>query len=68
MLLNSFKHCYINLAGQFFIDSSVVPVVFGFHKQMVQAFEDKDDAAAARIMTRMLDHGAQQLFGRAQSA
>lgn len=61
LLLNSFKHCYINLAGQFFIDSAVVPEVFGFHKQMVKAFEDKDDGAAAQIMRRMLGHGAEQL-------
>jgi DNA-binding FadR family transcriptional regulator len=51
LLLNSFKQCYINLAGQFFIDSTVAPVVFSFHKQMVKAFEDKDDGAAVQIMT-----------------
>jgi DNA-binding FadR family transcriptional regulator len=68
LLLNSFKQCYINLAGQFFIDSSVVPEVFGFHKQMVQAFEDKDDRAAAQIMAHMLEHGAEQFFGKGQSA
>ena len=68
LLLNSFKHCYINLAGQFFMDSTVVPEVFGFHKQMVQAFEDKDDGAAAQIMTRMLGHGAEHLSGKVQSA
>ena len=61
LLLNSFKHCYINLAGQFFIDSTVVPEVFSFHKEMVKAFEDKDEKTAAQIMTRMLGHGAEQL-------
>ena len=61
LLLNSFKHCYINLAGQFFNDSTVVPEVFSFHKEMVKAFEDKDDDTAAQIMTRMLGHGAEQL-------
>jgi DNA-binding FadR family transcriptional regulator len=61
LLLNSFKHCYINLAGQFYIDSTVVPEVFRFHKQMVRAFEYKDDRTAVQIMRRMLDHGAQQL-------
>ena len=62
LLLNSFKHCYINLAGQFFIDPAVVPEVFRFHKQMVTAFEDQDDGAAAQIMRRMLGHGAEQLI------
>ncbi|MCP4627536.1 MAG: FCD domain-containing protein [bacterium] len=33
LLLNSFKHCYINPAGQFFMDSPLVPEVFGFHKE-----------------------------------
>ena len=61
LLLNSFKQCYINLAGQFFNDSTVVPEVFNFHKQMVKAFEDKDGGAAAQIMRRMLGHGAEQL-------
>ena len=61
LLLNSFKQCYLNLAGQFFSDSSVVPVVFHFHKEMVQAIEDKGDKIAAQIMTRMLAHGAEHL-------
>jgi GntR family transcriptional repressor for pyruvate dehydrogenase complex len=61
LLLNSFKHCYINLAGQFFIDSTVVPEVFGCHKQMVNAIESKDGGTAAEIMTRRLGHGAEQL-------
>jgi len=61
LLLNSFKQCYINLAGQFFNDSTVVPEVFHFHKQIVTAFTDKDDGAAAQLMRRMLDHGAEQL-------
>jgi fatty acid metabolism transcriptional regulator FadR len=61
LLLNSFKHCYINLAGQFFIDSTVVPEVFSFHKQMVKAFEDKDEKKAAQIMRQMLTHGANKL-------
>ncbi|CAB1058479.1 hypothetical protein D1BOALGB6SA_3235 [Olavius sp. associated proteobacterium Delta 1] len=61
LLLNSFKQCYTNLAGQFFIDSTVVPEVFRFHQQMVEAFENKDDGTAAQIMTRMLTHGANKL-------
>jgi fatty acid metabolism transcriptional regulator FadR len=61
LLLNSFKKCYINLAGQFFNDSTLVPEVFNFHKQMVKAFEDKDEKAAVHIMRRMLTHGAEQL-------
>jgi len=68
LLLNSFKHCYLNLAGQFFSAPSVVPVVFDFHKRMVKALEDKDEKAAAQIMRRMLVHGAEHLSGKAQRA
>jgi DNA-binding FadR family transcriptional regulator len=61
LLLNSFKHCYLNLASQFFSDSSVLPVVFESHKDMVKAIENKGDKTAAQIMARMLAHGAAHL-------
>jgi DNA-binding FadR family transcriptional regulator len=61
LLLNSFKHCYTNFAGQFFSDPTVVPVVFDFHKKMVKALKDKNEKSAARIMERMLSHGAKHL-------
>ena len=61
LLINSFRHCYTNLAGQFFADAGVVPVVFDFHKKLVNAVEDKNEKSAASIMKRMLDHGAQTL-------
>ena len=61
LLLNSFRHCYANLAGQFFSDPTVVPVVFDFHKEMVKAIQDKNETSAARIMERMLNHGAENL-------
>ncbi len=68
LLLNSFKHCYLNLAGQFFSDPTVVPVVFDFHKKMVKAIKDKNERSAAGIMRRMLAHGAEHLPGKAQRA
>ena len=61
LLINSFRHCYANLAGQFFADQTVVPIVFDFHKQLVKAVKNKNDKSAARIMRRMLDHGAEKL-------
>ena len=61
LLLNSFKHCYANLAGQFFSHPTVVPVVFDFHKKMVNAIKDKNKQSAARIMEQMLSHGAEHL-------
>jgi GntR family transcriptional regulator, transcriptional repressor for pyruvate dehydrogenase complex len=61
LLLNSFKNCYLNLAGQFFCDAAVVPEVFAFHEAMVFALEDKDPENAIKIMKRMLNHGAEHL-------
>lgn len=64
LLLNSFKQCYLNLAGQFYSDPAVVPVVFGFHQKMVKAFVYKDEIKAVRIAKRMLEHGTKQLVGK----
>ena len=51
LLINSFKKCYLNLTGQFYADSAVVPVVFGFHKEMVKAIEEKDEIQRFNKMT-----------------
>jgi DNA-binding FadR family transcriptional regulator len=40
---------------------TVVPVVFSFHKEIVNAFENKDESTAAQITKRMLSHGAEEL-------
>ena len=63
LLLNSFKNCYLNLAGQFFSDATVVPEVFAFHEAMVKSLENKDSENSAKIMKRMLNHGAEHLKG-----
>jgi len=61
LLLNSFKNCYLNLAGQFFSDAAVVPEVFAFHEAMVKSLENKDSENSAKIMKRMLNHGTEHL-------
>lgn len=61
LLLNSFKECYLNLAGQFFSDPAVVPEVFAFHREIVQRLEEKDEKRAAKTMKNMLIHGADYL-------
>jgi len=45
-----------------------VPVVFDFHKKMLNAIKDKNKQSAARIMKQMLSYGAEQLSGKAQRA
>lgn len=66
LLLNSFKQCYLNLAGQFFSDPNVVPEVFVFHKEMVSGLEDKNETKAVKIMQSMLAHGAEHLKKRSK--
>ncbi len=61
LLLNSFKPVYTNLSGHFFQDSTVVSVVFDFHKKIVAAISDQDEQHAADLMHQMLSHGEERL-------
>ena len=61
LLLNSFKPVYTNLTQKFFQDESVVPVVFGFHKDLADAISHRNEQAAADTMLRMLKHGEKRL-------
>jgi len=61
LLLNSFKPVYTNLSGQFFKDSTVVGVVFDFHKKIVSAVSAQDEQHAADLMHQMLSHGEDRL-------
>ena len=61
LLINSFKQVYLNLAMQFFEDPTVVQTVHAFHRNMLKAIENRDDAAAVSVMQRLLAHGADRL-------
>jgi GntR family transcriptional regulator, transcriptional repressor for pyruvate dehydrogenase complex len=61
LLINSFKPVYTNLTGQFFKDISVVPVVFEFHRQLVDAIKDRNEQKATEIMYKLLTHGEERL-------
>ncbi len=61
LIINSFKDVYTNLTGQFFTDRGVAPVVFGFHRSLVEAYRARDDKRAAAVMKRLLDHGERYL-------
>lgn len=61
LLINSFKQVYLNLAAQFFEDPTVVQTVHAFHRKMLQAIENRDEAAAASVMEQMLMHGSDHL-------
>jgi len=61
LMINSLKTFYTNMSGRFFSVPKVVPVVFNFHKKLVEAFKIKDEALAAAIMKEMLIHGEKHL-------
>ena len=61
MLLNSFKQVYTNLSSQAFSDHRVVPVAFGYHRDLVAALDEKDQAKAAAVMQSILTHGKHNL-------
>ncbi len=61
LLLNSFQQIYTSLTKRFFSDPEMVCVVFGFHRELVEAIEDRDQEAAGGIMTRLLVHGRDRL-------
>jgi len=67
LLINSFKQVYLNLAMQFFEDPAVVQTVHAFHRKMLQAIENRDDAAAVSVMQRLLTHGADHLQAMSQA-
>lgn len=67
LLINSFKQVYLNLAMQFFEDPTVVQTVHAFHRLMLKAIENRDDAAAVSVMQRLLAHGADRLQAMSQT-
>jgi GntR family transcriptional repressor for pyruvate dehydrogenase complex len=58
LLLNSFKRLYIGGVQIFYSDPKVVPEVFAFHRELVDAIAVRDANLAASVMRRMLEHGA----------
>ncbi len=58
LLLNSFKRLYLGGVQIFYSDPKMVPEVFEFHRELVKAIEARNATAAADVMQRMLQHGA----------
>jgi len=57
LLMNSMRLIYTNLSRQFFSDPLVVPRVFTYHREMVEAIEGKNEIEAETVMKRILKHG-----------
>ncbi len=61
LLLNSFREIYLHLSTLFFSDPEVCTVVFDAHKEITEAVLEQDEERAVRIMTKLLNHGAEHL-------
>jgi len=61
LLLNSFREIYLHLSTLFFTDPQVCPVVFEAHKKITEAIRNQNEQEAVRLMTRLLNHGAEHL-------
>jgi len=58
LLLNSFKRLYLGGVQIFYADPKVIPEVFEFHRELVEAIEARNATAAAVVMQNMLQYGA----------
>lgn len=58
LLLNSFKRLYLGGVQIFYSDPKVVPEVFEFHRELIDAIENCNPTRAADVMRRMLQHGS----------
>ncbi len=61
LLINSFREVYTNLTAQFFTDSTVADLVFGYHHELFQAIRDKKPHRAVTVMKKIIDHGEKHL-------
>lgn len=64
LIINSFKSVYTHFTGLFFSRCCQTPVmdeVFAYHRQLVQAIQQRQPQAAAQIMADLLAHGEKHL-------
>ena len=64
LIINSFQGVYTHLTGRFFrryCGTPVAEAVRQFHRQLVEAFENRNANQAADTMMAMLNHGAAYL-------
>lgn len=61
MMLKSFEQAYTSLTQLFFSRRDVVPVVFAFHRELVEAVEQRKARRASTVMKEILAHGAEVL-------
>jgi GntR family transcriptional regulator, transcriptional repressor for pyruvate dehydrogenase complex len=57
LFIKSCEPAYKNLSGQFFTESSVVPRVIAYHRELIEALQQRDERGAVGVMRRLLQHG-----------
>ncbi len=62
LLLNSFRQLYTSFTKRFFSDPDVLAHVFGFHRELVRAIEERDEKEAMTTMRNLLAHGRDRLW------
>ena len=61
LLMNSFKELHYHLVPKFYSKPDVCGTVFSFHKDLYQAIKNKDIENSKKIMTLLLEHGANHI-------
>jgi DNA-binding FadR family transcriptional regulator len=61
LLLNSFKHVYVNISRQSFIDAPFMTQVSSFHHRIVEAIAAQDSRKAVEAMKDLVVFGAGHL-------
>ena len=61
LLLNSFKHVYVNISRQSFIDAPFMTQVKAFHRRIVEAIAAKDSQTAVEAVRALIVFGVGHL-------
>jgi DNA-binding FadR family transcriptional regulator len=61
LLLNSFKHVYVNISRQSFIDVPFMKQVTAFHRRIVEAIAAQDPPAAVETVRELIAYGVGHL-------
>ncbi len=61
LLLNSFKHVYVNISRQSFIDAPFMKQVAALHRRIVEAIAAQDPPAAVEAVRELIAYGVGHL-------
>jgi GntR family transcriptional regulator, transcriptional repressor for pyruvate dehydrogenase complex len=61
LIMNSMKRIYETILDRFYVDESVVPRIFGLHRELVSAIAESKERKAVEVMRRILEYGESNL-------